>query len=295
MPKSRTRRTELTTPGHSLEMMKKAAASPADEVICDLEDACAMSEKIGARATVAEALLTIDWKSKTRAVRVNAVDTTFFEDDVREVVGRAGKAVDVIVVPKIRNIDDVANVDSLLLQLEKKHSIAQGSIGLELLIETASAVEDAVAIAKKSQRIESFIFGVADYAADIGAAFDANDMWSDLLYPRQRIINAARIAGIQAIDAVSFLFKNNELTKTDAERARKLGFDGKWVVHPAQISIVNLAFTPSEAEIARAEKIVNTWRAASTQLGLGAIALDNEMIDLATVRVAQRVLDRART
>ncbi|MBI3820487.1 MAG: CoA ester lyase [Planctomycetes bacterium] len=290
--KHRPRRTELTTPGHSLEMIQKACASAADLVICDLEDACAMSQKTAARAVVARALATLDWGSKPRVFRANGVVTSLFKHDLEEVIEGARGAVDAVVIPKIRSIDEVRDADDYILHLEEQYEIPTGSIGLELLIETADAVENAVAIAKSSPRIESLIFGVADYAADIGASFDPADMWTDLLYPRQRIVNAARSAGIQAIDAVSFLFKNNDLTKTDAERARKLGFDGKWVVHPAQIAIVNTAFTPSEAEIARAKKIIEAWRSAGER-GLGAVAMDNEMIDLASVRVCERVLERA--
>lgn len=284
----------MTTPGHSLEMLKKAARANADEVICDLEDACALSQKVAARAVVAEGLLTIDWGRKTRAVRVNEPAGEFFEADICEVLGRAARAVDAVVVPKIRSVEDVRRADLLILQMEHAAGIQPGRIGLEILIETAAAVENAVAIASASARLETLIFGVADYAADIGASFDAGDMWSDFTYPRQRIVNAARIAGLQAIDAVSFLYKNAELTKSDALRARRLGFDGKWVVHPAQIEIVNEAFTPSEAEVARARRVVDAWTHASNAQGKGAIALDGEMIDLATVRVCERVLERAR-
>lgn len=287
------RRTELTTPGNRAEMIQKAAATAADVIICDLEDACAASEKAAARNVVVQSLTSINFGRKVRAVRVNGLDTEWFLDDLYMIVAGAGASIDAIVVPKIKSAHDVRFVDSLLLQLERRHQLPKGRIALEVLIETAPAVAEVEAIAAAVPRLASLIFGVADYAADIQASFDPHDMWTHFLYPRQRMINAARAAGISVIDAVSFLFRDHELCRSDAERARSMGFDGKWVVHPGQVDIVNQAFTPPDAEVERARRMIDIWTRAGLHAGHGAVAMGNEMIDLASVQVARRVLARA--
>jgi citrate lyase subunit beta/citryl-CoA lyase len=274
-------------------MLRKAAATAADEVICDLEDACANQQKAGARSVVAQALRELDWKGKIRAVRVNPADSIWYFDDVCQLVADAGRFVDVVVIPKVRGVGDIKFTDYLLTLLEKKHGLDAGRIRLEVLVETAEAIEAAGEIARASKRTDSLIFGVADYAASIGAPFDARDMWSEFQYPRQRIVNAARAAGLLAVDAVSFIIKDIELLKSDAARARRLGFDGKWVVHPGQIEPVNAAFTPTEAEVAHARKIIDAWKKAGAESGRGALTVDGEMVDLATARVCARILDRA--
>src|SRR5215467_8687374 len=163
------RRSELACPAHSLTMMAKAAASEADEVIFDLEDGCAPSQKVPARKTLVEALTTLDFGGKIRAFRANGIHTKFFYRDVIEVVEQAGENIDVLVVPKVQDATDVLFADRLLMQIEQNLDWPVGRIKLEVLIESARGVLQVEQIADASQRLSGLIFGVVDYAADIGA------------------------------------------------------------------------------------------------------------------------------
>ncbi len=293
MARDSIRCTELTTPGHSLSMMAKAAASDAHEVICDLEDACALSQKVAARDVVAQALRTLPWGERLRAFRVNPVGSPFFEDDLRHVLGAAGDAADVVVVPKVSGADDVRLVCARIGAIERDRGLPEGRIRLEVLVETASALQRIDEVASASPRLDALLFGVADYAADVGAVFD-RDAWTDFVYAKQRLVAAARAAGLQAIDGVTFQFRDADLCAEDARRARRAGFDGKWVIHPSQIALVHDAFRPTPEQVARAERVVETHRRADSAEGRGAIVVDDAMVDLASVRVQERVLALAR-
>lgn len=285
------RRTELTCPGHSLKMMAKAAASDADEVILDLEDACAVSQKVDARAQVIEALRTLDFtQGKVRAYRVNGVDTPWCYRDVIDVLEAVGDKVDVVVVPKVRSAADVQFVDTLVTQVERARHLPVGRVKLEVLLETAAAVLQAEAIARSSKRLASLIFGVADYAGDVGARdFRANQ---DALfyYPRAQLLAAARAAGVDAIDSVTVQFKDLGQVDADARHAAQLGFDGKWAIHPAQVPVINRVFTPTAEEIARARKLVAAYARADADAGLGAIDVDGEMVDAASLVLERKKL-----
>jgi len=290
---SAVRRTELTCPGHSLPMMAKAAASAADEVILDLEDACAVSQKVAARQAVIEALLTLDFGAKTVAFRPNGVHTPFHYRDVIEVVEAAGQRLDVVVLPKVERAEDVLFVDRLLTQIEQNLGFEPGRIRLEALIESARALADVERIAACSARLASLIFGLADYAGDIGAR-STDDQWTTFAYPKHKLLVAARAAGIDAIDNVTFAFRDDEACRRDADNAARMGFDGKWVIHPRQIPIVNAAFTPTPAEIERASHIIEVYERAGREEGRGAIVVDDEMIDAASLRVEAKKLAVAR-
>lgn len=287
------RRTECTTPAHSLKMMGKAAASEADEVMLDLEDACAVSQKVAARKTLVEALQTLDWGGKIRAFRPNNIHTTFFLDDMLEIVPAAGKDLDIVILPKTEDPKEIFFVDQLLTHLERKHGLEVGRIGLEVLIESAKAVEQAYEIATASPRMAALIYGIADYAGDIGARL-GRDQWTDFSFSKQATVNAARAAGIDVIDCVTLFIRDPELCRADAERSKRMGFDGKWAIHPAQIPIINQAFTPTPEEVARAKQIIEAYDRADVEQGLGAIVVGDEMVDRATIRVEQRVLAVAR-
>ncbi len=287
------RRTELTCPAHSLKMMTRAAASDADEVILDLEDACAVSQKVAARQTLITALQTLDFGSKVVAIRPNGVHTSYHYRDVIEVVEAAGQQIQVVVLPKVERAEDVLFVDRLLTQIEQNCGLEVGRIRLEVLIESARAVLDAERIAACSPRMASLIFGLADYAGDIGAR-STDDQWSAFHYPKHKLLVAARAAGIDAIDSVTFAFRDAEQCRRDAERAAQMGFDGKWVIHPSQIPIVNAAFLPSAPELERAQRIISAYERADAEAGLGAIVVDDEMIDAASLRVEAKKLAVAR-
>lgn len=288
------RRSELTCPAHSLKMMAKAAASDADLVILDLEDACAVSQKIPARQTLIEALTTLDFGAKTVAFRPNNIRTKYHYRDLIEVVEAAGPRLDAVVLPKSDSAEDVLFVDRLLTQIEQNMCFELGRIKLEVLIESAKAVVNAEAIAACSPRMASLIFGIADYAGDIGSREIGAEQFFYHNYPKHRIIAAAKAAGIDAIDNVTVAFRDLEQCRREAEQAARMGFDGKWAVHPAQVPVINDAFTPGEAEIARAERIIEAYRRADIEEGLGAIVIDDEMVDAATIRVEAKKLAIAR-
>lgn len=284
------RRSELTCPGHSLEKMKKAAESDADEVIFDLEDACAVSQKEAARGTVIEAFKNLKFtKGKVRAFRCNGLETPWWKDDLEQVIGAIGDKIDVVVLPKIRLANDVRRVDELITVLEKGKGLTPGSIGMEVMIETAAGVIMVHEIANASPRMQTLIFGVADYAADTGARDFRQNQEVLFYYPRARILAAARAAGLDAIDSVTVQYKDPAQVERDALAGAQLGYDGKWAIHPAQLAPIHAAYTPKPEELLRAKKIVAAYKDANEQ-GEGAIVVDDEMIDAATIKVEQKKL-----
>lgn len=286
----RIRRTELTCPAHSLKMMTKAAGSYADEVILDLEDSCAVSQKVEARGTLIEALNNLDFKGpdgqqKIRAFRPNNIRTKFFYRDVIEVVEKAGQNIDVMVLPKVYGPDDVRFADRLLTQIEQNMGFPLGRIKLEVLIESAEACLRAYEIAKATPRMAGLIFGIADFAGDIGAKELTREQFQVYHYPKMQTIVAARAAGIDVIDNVTLQFRDLEQCRRDAEYASKMGFDGKWAIHPDQVKVINEVFTPSREELTRATEILELYKKADLDQGLGAIVYKDEMVDAATLRV----------
>ncbi|HEY6350666.1 MAG TPA: CoA ester lyase [Candidatus Angelobacter sp.] len=286
------RRSELACPGQSLKMMTKAAASAADEVIFDLEDGTALSQKEAARKTVIEALTALDIKGKVRAFRANGVHTKFFYRDVVEVVEAAGKHIDVLVLPKVHEAGDIQFADGLLTEIEQRKDLPPGRIKLEALIESARGVLHAEQIAASSLRLAALIFGSADYAGDIGVRGKVTEQV--YIYPRSKIVAAARAAGIQAIDGVTFQFRDLELCERDARTALEMGFDGKWAIHPRQVEVINRVFTPSAEEITRAREILDLHRKADQESGSGVIVYKNEMVDEANLHSERRTLSIAR-
>ena len=283
------RRSELTCPGHSAAMMAKAAASQADEVIFDLEDACAPSQKVAARKTVAESLATLDFGNKIRAFRVNGCETPLFYRDVIDVVEAARGKVDVVVLPKVDSAEDIRFADRLLSQIEVAIGLPPGRIGLEALIESAKGLLAAGDIARASPRLKSLIFGIADYAGDLGLRDFSGDSSIRFHHAKSQILVAARAAGIDAIDHVTVQYKDLDQCRRDAESSLAMGYSGKWAIHPAQVEVINRAFSPTGEQIARARRIVAAYDAAHAE-GEGAIAVEGEMIDAATLRVERRVL-----
>jgi citrate lyase subunit beta/citryl-CoA lyase len=271
-------------------MMAKAAASDADEVILDLEDACAVSLKIPARATVIEALRTLDFGGKLRAFRPNHVRTRYFYRDLIDVVEAAGAHLDAVVLPKVQGPADVQFADRLLTQIEQNVGLPVGRIRLEVLIESAEAVIKAYEIAVASPRMASLIFGIADYAGDVGARELHDQQFAVYHYPKSKCVAAARAAGIDVIDNVTLRFRDLAACRADAGQAARMGFDGKWAIHPDQVKPINEAFTPSAAEIERAREIHALYRAADVDRGLGAIVYKDEMVDAATLRVEWKKL-----
>lgn len=284
------RRSELTVPGHSLKMMAKAAASSADQVMFDLEDACAVSQKVEARKTVVEALNTLEFGGKIRTFRPNNVRTRFFYRDLIEVVEAAGKNLDAIVIPKCYGAEDILFVDRFLSQIEENMGFEIGRIKLEVLIESADAVLHAEEIAKCSPRVGGLIFGLVDFAGDIGAQELGGEQFFYYNYAKAKCITAARAAGVTVVDGVTLAIRDNEACRRDAQMGVRMGFDGKWAIHPTQIDIIHEVYTPSQEEIAKAKHIIDEYEKADVQGGLGAIVIDDQMIDAAVLRVEWKKL-----
>ncbi len=284
------RRSELACPAHSLKMMAKAAASDADEVVFDLEDGCAPSQKIAARKTLIEAFNTLDFCGKIRAFRPNGIHTKFFYRDVVEVVEAAGSKIDVIVLPKIQEATDVLFADLLLTQIEQNIGLPIGRIRLEALIESAQAVLHAEQIAASTPRLASLIFGVLDYAGNIGARDPVREQFALYHYPKAKTVAAARAAGIDVIDGVTLQFRDLQQCEQDARSAAQMGFDGKWAIHPDQVPVINGIFTPSPEEITRAREIVDLYEKADADTGTGVIVYKDEMVDAASLPIERRKL-----
>jgi citrate lyase subunit beta / citryl-CoA lyase len=290
----RIRRSELTSPGNSLKMMAKAAASDADQVIFDLEDALAVSQKEAGRQSVIEALRTLDFGGKTRTFRVNNVRTRFCYRDLIEVVEAAGGSLDGVVVPKVNGPEDVLFIDRLLSQIEEQVGLTRGHITIEALIESADGVLHAEQIARATPRMSGLVFGIVDFAGDIGAQETGAEQFFYYNYAKAKTIVAARAAGITCVDGVTLAIRDLEACRRDAQMATRMGFDGKWAIHPAQVPIINQAFTPAPEEIARAQRIMDAYARADVEEGVGAMVIDDEMVDAATLRLEWKKLAIAR-
>ncbi len=283
------RRCELVTPASSDRMLAKASRSGADLVVADLEDGVSPSQKEESRQTLVRAANELDWTGKALAFRANGLHTPWFLDDLLELVKGAGRNLDVLVLPKVRSPEEVGFVARLLDQLERKFSLPSRGIALEVLIETASGVLAADQIARASDRMRGLIFGLYDLSGDLGTQVTPG--WAlDLSYARQRTLVCARAAGLLALDGITAHYQDLELTHLESENARRLGFDGKWAIHPGQVPVIQEVFTPTPEELETAARRVQAYREAGVSQGKGALALDGEMVDEATVRFEERRL-----
>lgn len=292
----RLRRSELAVPGTEVAKMAKAAASQADLVFLDLEDAVAPNAKALARERVVQALNGLDWGRKTRCVRINDVETEHAWQDLVHIVEGAGRNLDVVMVPKVRAPRDVHFVETLLNQLELKLKLER-PIGIEVLIEEVQGLVNVEQIACCSPRLEALILGMGDLSASQG--IDQRAIWNphsypgDLwYYPRSKVVVAARAAGIDAVDGPFADFGKPEGFQEEARRGALLGFAGKWAIHPSQVEPANAAFTPREADVRRAREITAAYAKALAE-GVGAIAIDGVLIDVATVRAQAEILRKA--
>ena len=284
------RRSELACPAHSMKMMVRAAAGDADEVIFDLEDGCAPSQKISARKTLAKAFEELDFGGKIRAFRSNGLATPFFYRDVIDVVEAAGKNIDVLVIPKVEDAADVLFADRLLTQIEQNMNWPVGRIRLEVLIESARGVLHAEAIAGASSRLAALIFGVVDYAGNIGAREPVREQFALYHYPKAKLVAAARAAGIDVIDGITLQFRDLALCEQDARSAAQMGFDGKWAIHPDQVPVINRAFTPSPEELTRAREILDAYDRHDRNADVGAFVYKDEMVDAASLPIERKKL-----
>jgi citrate lyase beta subunit len=302
MKPNRRERNMLFVPATRWAMIGKAAASAADAVCIDLEDSVPGAEKEVSRANVVKALKEIDFGNRTRMYRINAIDTPFAYRDLIEVVEAAGDRVDTIMLPKASSAADVQFVDTLLTQIETRQGFTR-RIGIEAQIESAAGFVWLREIAGASPRLESLIFGAGDYAASMRmpaagiGTFDDNDA----LYPGHRwhaamhgIVAAARASNLRCIDGPYSDYSDLEGFERACRIARAMGFDGKQCIHPTQLEIAARVFTPSDAEVAHARRVVDAYEAAAAT-GRGAVSLDGKMIDEANVRMARSVLNQLET
>lgn len=284
----RSRRALLYVPGNNMKMITKAAALDVDGVILDLEDGVAANRKDEARHTILEALTTLDFGRSERLVRINPFYTLRAEQDLQSVLpGRP----DAIVVPKANNAEIIKETDRLISEAESTLNIPGGSIAIIALIESGTAFVNLPAICSASKRLQGLILGAEDLSADVGITRTPEAQ--ELLYARSSLVMHAAAFGLQAIDMVQTNFTNTELLQLESKHGAQLGFSGKQVIHPAQVEVVQAAYTPSPEMIERAQRVMEGAQIAQAD-GMGAYSLDGEMVDLPVVKRAETILARAK-
>ena len=291
-PAPTARRSCLSVPGSSASMLAKAPQRGADEVIIDLEDAVATSAKDEARETAVAALQEPQYDGVRTAVRVNAPRTPWCHADIAAMASLA-QAPGSLIVPKVESAGDLAFVDRLLDGVEAAAGLERAPMRVQALIETAAGVAHLGEIAAASPRLDSLILGYADLSASLGRAAGAGaglDSWRAI---QDMVLVAARTNDVAAIDGPYLGIKVDEGFTAAAQRARDMGFDGKWAIHPAQVAALNELFTPSEDEVAQAQAVIEALEEAERSGGAGAVALDGQMLDEAVRVAALRVLARA--
>ena len=301
--RNRPRRSNLAVPGSSVKMLEKAKGLAADQVFMDLEDAVAPMAKADARKNIVAALNEGGYENKIRAVRVNDWTTEWTFTDVLEIVGGAGANLDCIMLPKVQTAEQIVALDLLLTQLEKSNGFEVGRIGIEAQIENAMGLINVDAIAAASPRVESIIFGPADFMASINMkslvvgeqppGYDTGDAYHYIL---MRILMAARAFDKHAIDGPYLAIKDLEGYRRVAGRSAALGFDGKWVLHPDQIAAANEIFSPRQEDYDEAEMILDAYDYATSSAGgaKGAVMLGDSMIDEASRKMALVVAAKGR-
>ncbi len=297
----RATRSLLAVPANRRRMVEKALASSADGVFLDLEDAVAPDDKASARTDVVRALKDLDWRGRPKLYRANALDTPYFYRDLIEVVEEAGASLEALVVPKVNSPEDLHVAATLLTQLELATGLEPGRIKLEAQIESAAGLTNVDAIARATNRLEVLHFGPGDFAASLRmpqTSIGVRDEWDEahpghrFHYAMQRIVVAARAAGVRALDGPVADYRDEEGLRESCLVARSLGFDGKWSIHPAQIGVVNEVFSPTEREVEWAGRVVAAYEEANAA-GSGSVSVQGQMVDAASVRMARNTLDLA--
>jgi len=308
-------RSELAVPGVNPALFDKAAKSAADVIFLDLEDAVAPDDKPQARKNVIAALNDVDWGRKVMAVRINGLDTHYMYRDVVDLVEQCPR-LDMLVIPKVGVPADVYALDMLVTQIEQaqgREKSGNKRIGFEVLIETALGMANVEAIAQSSRRLEALAFGSGDFAASTRARttiigglhpeygvlsdpdaggkreFHQADPWHAA---QLRLLVACRAYGLRPIDGPYGDFKDAEGYLAAARRVAALGFEGKWAIHPTQIEAANQVFSPSPEEISKAQRIVDAMAQAARE-GKGAVQVDGRLVDIANIRMAQNLLQKA--
>jgi citrate lyase subunit beta/citryl-CoA lyase len=280
-------------------MLSKAPGLPADQVFMDLEDSVAPLAKEDARGNVIDALKNNDWGDKTVVVRINSIDTQWAADDLKTIVENAGQYLDCVMIPKVQHAHEVHFVDNMLRMIETNVGLEK-RIGIEIQIETATGLKNIHEIAHASDRAETLIFGPADMSASLGLPTVTaglpmpgypGDHWHHVL---MTILIAARDAGLQAIDGPFLLIKDLDQFREMATRAKALGYDGKWALHPGQIDVLNEVFTPTQKEFDKSEALLEAYKQATEVDRTGAVMFGKEMIDEASRKMAIQFSERGR-
>jgi len=293
----RLQRSELAVPGSSPEMFEKALKSKADFIFLDLEDAVSPMDKVTARQNVIKALKDINWREngKTISIRINSPDTHYMYSDLVNIVEQVGEKLDTILLPKAGTASDVYMIDCLLTQIETNKK-QKNKIGIECLIETALGMSNIKEIAKSSERLEALHFGVADYAASLRARTVVigglnpdypGDQWHHGL---SQLVMTCRAYGLRAIDGPFGDFNDPDAYIEAAKRGAAIGIEGKWAIHPSQIELANKVFSPPSTEVTKAKRILEELDKAA-KAGKGAAQLDGRMIDAASARMAENIVN----
>jgi len=284
-------------------MLDKAKGLPADQVFLDIEDSVAPLAKPEARKNIVAALNAGGYDGKVRSVRVNDLTTEWTYRDVIEVVEGAGVNLDCIMLPKVQTAQQVVTLDTLLTQIEKANGFDVGRIGIEAQIENALGLTNVDAIAAASDRVETIIFGPADFMASINMrtlvvgeqppGYTEGDAYHYIL---MRILMAARAYDKQAIDGPYLQIRNVDGYRKVAERSAALGFDGKWVLHPGQVDVANDVYSPKQEDFDHAELILDAYAYYTSEVGgkRGAVMLGSEMIDEASAKMALVIAGKGR-
>ena len=305
--KVRLNRSELAVPGSRVDFFEKAAQSEADVVFLDLEDSVSINQKSSARKNAIEAVNEIDWGEKTLSIRVNSHDTEYINDDIKEILKNTSSRLDLLMFPKVNSNKEICQLDRLVTAYEKKFK-RKKKIGFEIIIETTLGLININQIALASRRNEALHFGSADFAASLGAKttniggvnknygvlenrsnnrnFFLNDMWHSALFT---IVLTAHAYGLRAVDCPFGDFSDELGFNHAAKSSYTMGFDGKMLIHPSQITLSNKIFSPTEKEILEAKEILAQMQLAEKK-GKGAIAFNGKLLDIVSIKQAKNII-----
>lgn len=310
---SRLNRSQLFVPCSSPHFFAKAAQGPADVISLDLEDAVAPDDKVDARAKAVMALNEEDFGDKTLSLRINSLDTHYCYRDVVDIMEQGGERLDLIMIPKVGTAADIYAIDMLVTQIETATG-RKKKLGLEVIIESAMGLANVNEIAAASPRLEALHFGAADFAAsmgmrttniggpnpDYGILLDPDENgrrdfhWQDLWHtPMVQMIAAARANGLRPVDGPFGDYSDPEGYSAQARRSAILGCEGKWAIHPSQVGLGNELYTPPADDVKMAKRILKEMK-ASQKAGAGAVSLDGKLIDAASIKQANVIVDKAR-
>lgn len=288
----------MSSPGSNERFLSKAPTVAADMSFLDLEDSVAPVEKEAARAKVVDAIRDLAWDDRVLCVRINAWDTPWTYEDVIEVVGGAGPRLDEVMLPKVQTPAEVVALDLLLTQVEKKAGLEVGHIGIEAQIETTKGLINVEAICAASPRLETIIFGPADFAASMempvltGGVAIAEYPGDHFNYVFSKILMAGRANGLQVIDGPFLKVRDLDALRAFSQRTRVLGYDGKWALTPDQVGVLNEVYSPTQEQFDRAWDIVDAYRKATEEDRTGALMFGDEMIDEASRKMATKFVTR---